>query len=392
MINEASFLPVCCAVALQSMILREFLSYSRYSFIPVGEKNGLILADFQAVKVEKKSVEIAKLQVGDKIDELLLVKAVKEGETKAGKPYLVLTVQDRSGEISGPIWDRVESIKPFCSQGAVVRLLATVQSYRNNLQLRIENIQPVDPGQVDPARFLAETPRDRDQLLAELQELLRSVKNPYLRKLLHHFFGSESWLARFGQAPAAKGVHHAYVGGLLEHSVSVGRLAGMMAGHYQGVDRCLLLSGALLHDIGKMEELQVCNGVIDYTVRGRLVGHLVIGSEMVAVAAATIDGFPPVLLEQLQHLMLSHHGRQEFGSPTVPMTVEAFILSMIDDLDAKVNITEQLRRRMNGGEAAWTDYQRILERYLYLEGWQEEHDAANSAGEPEAGSRQRSLF
>lgn len=342
--------------------------------------------------VERKSIEIARLQVGDRIDGHVLVKAVKQGETKAGKPYLVVTVQDRSGEISGPIWDRVESLLPLCQQGAVIRLLATVQSYRENLQLRIENIQPVEPTNVDTSQFIPQTPRDRDELTRELHELVQSVKNRYLRELLLQFFRTGSWLERFCLAPAAKGVHHAYVGGLLEHSVSVGLLASMMAGHFNGVDRCLLLSGALLHDIGKVEELEVQNGIIDYSVRGRLAGHLVIGSEMVMTAAAKVSGFPETLLVQLQHLLLSHHGRQEFGSPAVPMTVEAFILSMIDDLDAKMNITEQLRRRMAQGDMAWTDYQRVLERYLYLGGWEEKHVAEAAVEQEIGGSRQRSLF
>jgi 3'-5' exoribonuclease len=342
-------------------------------------------------RVAQGTIEIAKLQVGDKIDTTLLVKGVKQGETRAGKPYLVVTVQDRTGEISGPIWDGVETVQPFCRPGEVVQLSATVQSYRDNLQLRIDKINPAATADADPAQFVPVTPQDRGQLGEELQQLVRSVKNPYLRRLLQVFFSQGQWWERFQQAPAAKGVHHAYLGGLLEHCVSVARLSVLVAGHYHGVDRCLLVAGALLHDIGKVEELQVASGVIDYTVRGRLLGHLAIGSELVARAAAGIDGFPEPLLAQLQHLILSHHGRQEFGSPTLPMTVEAFILSMLDDLDAKVNITEQLRRRMNTEEMTWTDYQRILERYLYLGGWEEEKPPVTEENKV-GNNRQQSLF
>jgi 3'-5' exoribonuclease len=211
-----------------------------------------------------------------------------------------------------------------------------------------------------------------------------------LKKLLNHFFKkSDSW-PDFQEAPAAKGIHHAYIGGLLEHSLSVARVADFLAKHYEGVDRSLLIAGALLHDIGKLEELKMEGGLVEYTVRGRLKGHLVIGSEMVALAAGEIRDFPEELLEQLQHLVLSHHGRQEFGSPAVPMTVEAFILSFLDDLDAKMNITEQLRRKMDNKELSWTDYQRSLERYLYLGGF-ERKEPEGSVTQPNS-SRQPSLF
>jgi 3'-5' exoribonuclease len=192
------------------------------------------------------------------------------------------------------------------------------------------------------------------------------VKNPFLKKLLAFFFKKEPLWQRFQEAPAAKGIHHAYVGGLLEHSLSVARIADQLATHYSGVDRSLLLAGALLHDVGKVEELVMDLAVIDYTAQGRLMGHLVMGCEMVAAAAVTIKDFPPELLTQLQHLILSHHGRQEFGSPTVPMTIEAFLLSFVDDLDAKMNLMEQLRKKMKDPGLQWTEYQRSLERYLYL--------------------------
>ncbi len=148
--------------------------------------------------------------------------------------------------------------------------------------------------------------------------------------------------------------------------MSVARLADTMAQHYQGVDRSLLVAGALLHDIGKLEELEMKVGAVEYTNSGRLKGHLVIGSEMIASAALRIKDFPGDILEQLQHLILTHHGRQEFGSPTVPMTLEAFILSFLDDLGAKVNQIDHLRSKLTSDEKQWSDYQRTLERYLFL--------------------------
>lgn len=339
----------------------------------------------------KKNIFVDKLKEGDRFSDLFLIKNVREGETRAGKPYLVLTVMDKSGEVSGPLWENVAALHKICVAGEVVRLTGTVQSYRETLQLRIDEISQLPQQEIDLDHFYPASPRNIDQMAGELQSLVRSIADPFLKKLLKQFFKKEqSWL-QFQQAPAAKGIHHAYRGGLLEHSLSVAKVADFLAQHYDGVDRSLLLAGALLHDIGKLQELQMDSGLVDYTVRGRLKGHLVIGSEMVAQAAGKIRDFPDELLEQLQHLILSHHGRHEFGSPAVPMTVEAFILSFLDDLDAKMNITEQLRRKMDKAEMGWTDYQRSLERYLYLGGFTENNTISSERVQPVAG-RQPSLF
>jgi 3'-5' exoribonuclease len=339
-----------------------------------------------------KKVFIADLKEGDRLDELFMVKSIKVSETRAGKPYLVLTVMDRSGEISGPIWDNIESLQNICVPAEVIRLVGTVQSYREKLQLKTDSAYTVPAEEVDSGMFLQTSTRDMEEMADELHAVIHSIGNPYLKKILSHFFKKSEWLEKFQEAPAAKAIHHAYVGGLLEHSLSVARIADFLAKHYTGVDRSLLLAGAILHDIGKLQELTMVGGVIDYTVRGRLKGHLVIGSEMIAEAAGRVRDFPEELLEQLQHLILSHHGRQEFGSPTVPMTVEAFILSFLDDLDAKMNITEQLRRKMEGTKLSWTEYQRALERYLYLGGLPPEEIHPEEDIRIENSSRQPSLF
>lgn len=338
----------------------------------------------------EKKLFVEELKEGDRFEDLFLIKNVKLGETRAGKPYLVLTVMDKSGEVSGPVWENVPALQEICLTGTVVRLTGMVQSYRDALQLRIDGVSRVAETEVDLGHFYPASPRNIQEMADELQALVLGVSNPFLKKLLNHFFKKGDWWSCFQEAPAAKGIHHAYIGGLLEHSLSVAGVADFLAKHYAGVDRSLLITGALLHDIGKLEELKMEGGIVEYTVRGRLKGHLVIGSEMVAQAAGKIDNFPEELLEQLQHLILSHHGRQEFGSPTVPMTVEAFMLSFLDDLDAKMNITEQLRRKMDKKERSWTDYQRSLERYLYLGGFGEKGQDSETA--PPTNSRQPSLF
>ncbi len=313
-----------------------------------------------------KTKFIEQLCEGDRIDELFLVKSVKHGETRAGKPYLVVTVLDKTGELSGPVWENTEEAAKCMQPGAFVRIVAQVGSYRESLQLRIEKVYSVAASDVDRADFMVTSRHDLDEMAMTLCDLCRSISDPYIKKLLLRIFGEEGVGRRFVEAPAAKKIHHAYVGGLLEHSLSMARVADTLAAHYPGVDRSLLLAGALLHDVGKVEELCMVNGVIDYTDKGRLKGHLVLGSELVAAAASSIAGFPEELLLQLQHLILSHHGRLEFGSPAVPMTVEAFLLQYIDELDSRMNLLEQLRRKVSSDEMGWSEYQRTLERYLYL--------------------------
>ena len=335
-----------------------------------------------------KDIFVEQLKEGDRFDDVFLVKSVRLSETKAGKSYLILTVMDRSGELSGPIWDNVDACQKVCVQGGFVQLRGMVQSFRDKPQLKVEAVHEIPRDQVDLADFVVATTRDTQEMAEELQRLIRSVKDPFLRKLLGHFFRSGSILEKFLIAPAAKGIHHAYAGGLLEHCLSMARVADVLSAHYQGINRSLLITGVLLHDIGKVEELAMDVGFVDYTDRGRLKGHLVIGSEMVSAAVAKIEGFPTDLLQQVQHLILSHHGRQEFGSPIVPMTVEALLLSFIDDVDAKMNLIEQLRRRMQGGALQWTEYQRSLERFLYLSGFGDKAEAE----EPAVTGRQQSLF
>ena len=313
-----------------------------------------------------KTQFVDQFKEGDRLDDVFLVKTARLAETRAGKPYLILEVVDKSGEIGGPIWDQVEELQGVCQVGQFVHLNGQIQTYQGKLQLKIDAARAMDRNEVDLADFVLVCDQDRERLARDLQVLVASVKDKSLKKLLQFFFKNEPMWQRFQDAPAAKGIHHAYVGGLLEHSLSVARIADSLAAHYSGVDRSLLLAGALLHDIGKVEELAMDVALINYTAQGRLKGHLVMGSEMVAEAAAHIKDFPAELLTQLQHLILSHHGRQEFGSPTVPMTIEAFVLSFVDDLDAKMNLMEQLRKKMKEPGLQWTEYQRSLERYLCL--------------------------
>jgi 3'-5' exoribonuclease len=228
----------------------------------------------------------------------------------------------------------------------------------------------------------------------ELAQRLSEIVDPFVRKLLHKIFHETEVGQRFQHAPAAKGIHHAYRGGLLEHSLSMARVASLLADHYRTVDKDLVIAGALLHDIGKTVELQSEVGVIDYTDIGRLKGHVVIGSEFLADVAAQFEDFPKELLVQLQHLVLSHHGRQEFGSPVVPMTAEAILLSFIDDMDAKMSLIDQLSAKLKADGPAWSDYQRSLERYILLKPTHESSNEVETSAEDDGpgSTRQHTLF
>ena len=343
--------------------------------------------------MEKKRF-IESLEEGQQVDDLFLVKSVRLAETRAGKPYLSLVFADRSGEIGGPAWDNAEALEQICTPGTVVRVGGAVQTYRDKLQLKVDRIEAVDQSALKMNDFLAASSRNPAAMESELDQRLSEITDPFLNKLLRRIFHDSEEGERFQHAPAAKGIHHAYRGGLLEHSLSMARVASLLADHYRTVDKDLLIAGALLHDIGKTVELQSEVGVIDYTDIGRLKGHVVIGSEFLARVAAEIEDFPTELLTHLQHLVLSHHGRQEFGSPVVPMTPEALLLSFIDDMDAKMSLVDQLSSKMKSEGRAWSDYQRSLERYLLLKPAHKDAEPEQvGSGEPRPDlTRQHTLF
>jgi len=335
---------------------------------------------------------IDQLQENDRIEDVFLVKSSRLAETRAGKPYLILSFADKSGEIGGPVWDNAEKVAEIAEAGSFVHLKGQVQSYRDKLQLRVESVVAVQEGDVNLADYIPASDNDIEEMAEQVRKIVASIENQWVRKLLKRFFTKGDIWHDFQSAPAAKGIHHAYVGGLIEHSLSMAKVADMLASHYPGVDRSILLAGVMLHDIGKLQELETEIGLVDYTPQGRLKGHLVIGSEMVAEVASKIKDFPDDLLTQIQHLILSHHGRLEFGSPTLPMTTEAFLLSFIDDLDSKMNLIEQLRRKQKEEGLQWSEYQRSLERFLYLAPLEHLNKEKELVENQNVSSRQKTLF
>jgi 3'-5' exoribonuclease len=201
-------------------------------------------------------------------------------------------------------------------------------------------------------------------MFAELEGFVASVAVPHLKALLAAFFADAEVVGAFKRAPAAKGFHHVYIGGLLEHTLSVVRLLDVASRHYEGVDRDLLLAGGILHDIGKIREYRY-EGLIDYSDEGRLIGHIVIGVEMLDEKIATLEAFPPETAMALRHILLSHHGEMEFGSPKRPKTLEAMIVHQLDDLDAKVNAIQGFVADAPDDASAWTPFHRLFGRFLY---------------------------
>ncbi len=332
----------------------------------------------------EKRIFIADLQEGQQVEEVFLVARKNLAETKAGKPYLALTLMDRSGEIEARLWDNAASFDPHAAVGAYVRVKGQARPYRDQLQLTLGSLQQVDASKVSVVDFMPSGNRSVKEMKMELAGIITSVAHPGLRRLLETVFSGET-LQQFSTAPAAKKMHHAYLGGLLEHTLSVTGLALALADHYPGLDRDVFVTGALLHDLAKIREFSYVAPPFDYTDQGRLMGHLVIGVDMVRRAAAGIDELEQDCLDQVCHLILSHHGRFEFGSPVLPMTQEALLLHHIDDMDAKMNYTDQLREQMS--EPGWTDYQRPLERFLYLRPQGENSGQTGNPGQTPARNR-----
>ena len=289
-------------------------------------------------------------------------KDVRQGR---GGDFVSLALQDASGRIAAKIFDDVERLKGEFEAGEFVKVRARGNLYNDRLQLIVENIRRVHPEQDRKDGFREEdcvlsAPRPLDEMWGELQEVVRGVSDPWIRQLLEKVACANEEKLRVW--PAAQTLHHAYRGGFLEHVLKIAEVTSWLAGAY-GANRDVAIAGALLHDIGKLQELDY-GLATSYSRDGRLVGHITLGVQLVREAASAIDGFPPALLTELEHLVLSHHGCLEFGSPVVPMTIEAFILSFADDLDAKINMVRQAL----GDEAAdseFTAYHGRLERVLW---------------------------
>ena len=286
--------------------------------------------------------------------------------TREGKAYLRLELGDRSGTIEARMWDQFEIAARDVNRDDFVKVQARVEIYRNKPQLALQQLRRAKPEEVELADFLPHTTADVDKLYAQLLEFAASIKNPWLKKLTTAIVADPAIAARYKRAPAAKVMHHAYLGGLIEHVVGLCGLAKQVAAHYPELDVDLLLTAAILHDVGKLDEL-CYDRAIAYTTEGQLLGHIVMEFETVSKAIDAIEGFPPALKTVVQHLLISHHGQYEFGSPKLPMIREAMVFHYLDDLDSKLAAV-RAALATESGEDEWSAYSNALgRRFLKLD-------------------------
>lgn len=303
---------------------------------------------------------IESFREGEYINDIYLVKFKQAALTKAGKPYDNVILQDKTGTIDAKIWDPGSvGIEDFDAMD-YIDVTGDVSSFQGNLQLSIKRARKVQEGEYEPKDYLPTSDRNVDEMYGEVKALIDSIKNPYLNQLLHRFFDDADFEKRFKFHSAAKSVHHGFVGGLLEHSLSVANNCDFFAKNYPILNRDLLVTAALFHDVGKLKELSTFPEN-DYTDAGQLLGHIVIGSEWVGEEIKKIEGFPVVLANELRHCILAHHGELEYGSPKKPALVEAVALSFADNIDAKMETVKELLAGVPDNNLEWQGYNRFME-------------------------------
>ncbi|MBQ2041110.1 MAG: HD domain-containing protein [Lachnospiraceae bacterium] len=301
------------------------------------------------------------LQDGMHVSGVYLCKTKTIALTKNGKEYGNITLQDKTGQLEAKIWDlNSPAIREFEAMD-YVQVEGNVTIFNNANQLNIHRIQVASEGQYDPSDYFPVSEKDIDKMKEELLTLIRSVGNPYLQKLLASYFEDPVFMKAFSRHSAARSVHHGFIGGLLEHSLSVATICDDIAGHYPYVNRDLLVTGAILHDIGKLSELSPFP-MNEYTDAGQLLGHIIIGAQMVSVRISRIEGFPKKMANELIHMILSHHGELEYGSPKKPAIMEALILSFVDNMDAKVEtMYEAIKNKPPVNADGWLGFNKLLD-------------------------------
>ncbi len=302
---------------------------------------------------------IAALREGERISEIYLCKMKQVAKTKMGKTYYSLILQDKSGTVDGKIWELSSGIDNFETLD-YVKIDGDVTSFQNSPQVNIRRLRVAAEGEYNPADYLPVSEKDIDQMYAELLGFVKNLKNKGLHTLAERFFVEDKeFIKVFKGHSAAKTVHHGFVGGLLEHTLSVAKLCDFYCGQYPMLKKDLLIGAALFHDIGKTRELSEFPEN-DYTDEGQLLGHIVIGTLMLEEQIRTIPGFSPKLASELKHCILAHHGEYEYGSPKKPALAEALALNFADNLDAKMQTLKELFAG-NAGNAGWLGFNRLLD-------------------------------
>ena len=302
--------------------------------------------------------------VGETVDCICLLAAVQIKQTRQQKPFLRFEFGDAGGRVAGVMWEGFDDQLAGLPPGEIVRVQGRMDQWEDRPQLAVQSVHRPPPGSYDPKSLLPSSERDTQRMLAELDSLVESLKFPPLRKLLSEMFADKEFRSSFASAPAAKRWHQPYLGGLLEHTLNVCYHATHMAGRYPQVELDLVTAGSLLHDIGKTVEYTV-KEFFETSTKGRLLGHLVIGVEILENRISRMEDFPEEAGWHLKHIILSHHGHYEFGSPVVPRTLEALIVHFADDLDAKMNGVLRIHQRESEAPGEWTSYVRLMEREFF---------------------------
>jgi len=306
---------------------------------------------------------IRDLRPGTDIDESYAVRSKEVRQRRGGGPYLALVLGDRTGDVAGLVWENVDELSRICDAGKVVKVQGQVQRYNQRLQIVVRKARLLKHDEVDTRLYVRSSAIDPEVLWQSLNGLIEEVGDPNLKQLLFRVFSTPEVTEKFRIAPAARGMHHAFRSGLLEHTVSMTGAARSLAMHY-GLDVDLVVAGALLHDLGKIWELEI-DSSISYTDEGRLIGHLTQEVLFVDRAIRELESFPEELRRHLLHILLSHHGEYEYGSPRRPKTPEALLVHTLDNLDSKMaGMMEAIGGSDDDGDA-WSEYSRILERHVY---------------------------
>lgn len=313
-----------------------------------------------------RTVYVKDMTSEQSITAFFLVHEKEIRSTAAGKAYLRMELGDRSGTIEARMWDQFEALAKDVARDDFIKVQGRIEIYRNKPQISLQQFRVAKPEEIELADFLAHTPYDVEVLYKELLGFASGIQNPWLKKLVMGIINEPTIAPRLKRAPAAKVMHHAYIGGLLEHVVGLCGLVKLAAKHYPELNEDLLMTAAMLHDVGKLDEL-CYERAVTYTTEGQLLGHIVMEVETVSRAMDGIAGFPRELKTVVQHMLISHHGQYEFGSPKLPMIREAMVFHYLDDMDSKM---AAVRAAMVGdsGEEKWSAYSAALgRRFLKLE-------------------------
>jgi 3'-5' exoribonuclease len=327
---------------------------------------------------------VSQLTHGDSVDEVFLVADKQLRANRQGNLYLQLDLRDKTGSIGARLWNATEDLARTFEAGDFLHIRGKTQVFQGSLQIILTHLDPIDGSRVEPDEFLPQSSQNLAKLMEQLRSILLAINNPHLRALVECFLFDDEFLRKFTVAPAGIKNHHAYQGGLLEHVVTLLSVADRISGFYPEIDRDLLLTGIFLHDIGKVDELSYVRSFA-YTDVGQLVGHLVLGVEMLSAKVARCEelmgeAFPAELLLRLKHMIVSHHGAYEFGSPKLPMTLEAIALHLIDNLDAKIHASTREIRDDPSRDSSWTPYQQSMGRRLYKGNVHPDGAGENGAG------------